>query len=355
MPDVNREMFLLSYASNAGSTCVTNDLKSNVSECVQHEIKRWFSDKDKGLTDWKIVWGPGVYMDPRPRDVKSLNPKYYPANVMLVAYNQATSTYFISVAGTNPESHFDLFKEDLKVSRKVHWPYGGINDPNKRIIAEGSFEGLKKLQDMVPDLADLPKKRLDDFFTDALQNAKGSVNIIAGGHSLGGALAPLVALWLLDTKKNWCTNAAVNPIFSCWRFAAPTMGDKEFLKYYADKKIQTTNVSNSLDVVPLAWNYDDMGRITKIYQPSIDAGSLVTDLVNFERSRVEKMDYIQIGSGTPFTGNLKKELIDAKKTPCQNFTTQMCYQHICGYFDFFHVQPPDICSTISDLAKPLCP
>lgn len=68
-------------------------------------------------------------------------------------------------------------------------------------ISRGFAQGLKVLQEMVPteDMSG-PKVTLECFLHDALRLKKDSVRILTGGHSQGGALSPLVALWLRDTQ-----------------------------------------------------------------------------------------------------------------------------------------------------------
>jgi hypothetical protein len=71
--------------------------------------------------------------------------------------------------------------------------------------------------------------------------------IYVTGHSLGGALATTVSLFL--AAQGW----KPTPTFQVYTFAAPTAGDAEFASAFNSKFPTATCVWNQYDVVPSAW------------------------------------------------------------------------------------------------------
>ena len=312
-----QEMFLLAPGSNAGALCQAPNWDSHqqrqqkIEQCVSEKSNGWFSDR--GLSDWQIVWGPGVYLVPN-----STNPLVnatYPTNVVYVAKHTKTEWYVVSVAGTNPHSLFDLLAEDLTVVNKKPWPYAsGSTVPE---ISPGSLTGLEEVQRMSPGVGPHPNLTLNAFFAEALKNVQGQIKITTTGHSLGGvALSPLVALWLWETRATWFPNGASNPLLmSCIRFAGPSPGDGNFQSYYNERIQDTTSIFNTLDIVAKAWNHATMLDLPNIYKtpnPSTDIPSegKVLSLILSKTDRVQTLDYQQIGNGKPFTGGMFAPLID---------------------------------------------
>jgi hypothetical protein len=341
-----QEMFLLAFASNAGASCEVPHWDTHkerqllIGQCVQTKINEWFTER--GLSEWEIVWGPGVYLL-SDKWAPEFNAKY-PTNVIVVAYNQATLTYLVSVAGTNSRSYFDIFTEDLGVGTKKPWPYAQHSSPVPE-ISSGSHKGLTEIQEMKPVVGPIHDVPLDVFLGQALEGQQGTVKIITAGHSLGGALSPLVALWLLDTQSEWNTNSNAQLDFSCFRYAGPTPGDEAFQSYYNGRVPNTTSVSNSLDIVPKAWNLETMKEIPDIYQPEIPCDGEVLSLIEYQTHRAASLNYQQVGNPSQFTGSVFKPPIASnpdhhKKIDCQNFTTQVMYQHIPAYFEALELTPP---------------
>lgn len=217
--------------------------------------------------DWETVWGPVVYSHDQ-------NSSYAVAdNTMGVYYSKTKKLFVIAIAGTNSISSFGWMKEDFHVNKTAVWK--DISGKGMGDISQGTATGLDvlahKMQDGNADLlSTLHKFILDKEIT--------SAEVAVTGHSLGGALSPALALYLSDKKKEWCGNATIQ--MSTYPTAGPTIGiyptknkfkeTNNFIKYYNDQinngNIIYESVINDLDIVPLAWNKDDIAKIPNIYK-----------------------------------------------------------------------------------------
>lgn len=335
------EMYLLAVASNAGAGCTVSDEDNRpdkVTRCVAHEVNSWLEEFSL-IPRWQVVWGPAVYVANIGGHTLT---DACPANVMFAAYEAEHSSYFISVAGTNGAAPYDL-EEDFRVRVMQPWPYAAPGSrPGK--ISEGSHLGLNILQEMTPGVGQHQGETLQQYLSRALRDAKRPVNVITGGHSLGGALSPLVALWLRDTQEQWDPRRVVpEDGFYCRRSAGPTPGDKEFAAYYDGRLPGTTSLVNNLDVVTKFW--DKLGEIESLYEPAgVQAPPQVKALVRAFERQIEGHTYTQPGYGkrqyiAPATA-INTSLITEQGADCKNFMRQMGYQHVLAYFDALGLPVP---------------
>lgn len=215
-----------------------------------------------------------------------------------------TTTYNIGIAGTNRVSPFGWFTEDFKVQNHVNWDN---NDASKGAIAEGSKIGLDILLGLSHD-----GQSILDFITSAAASASADspVEINVAGHSLGGALAPLLALYLKERITN--ENCGV----SSWAYAGPTPGNAEFADYMVST-LGNDNYHafiNSRDVVPHAWQLDSLDRLCTIYADLQDTcvnfpgnlvpGSIVPAFTNWAitQSSADDFKYQIAGDPVSFEG-----------------------------------------------------
>ena len=211
----------------------------------------WFNSADYGYKliggDWNVVWGPVVI--PRPSI-----PSSYAANSMYVAYSKSQQVYVVAVAGTNFDSLYDWFDEDGNVAPAdmVGWPLGLPSAGAK--ISGATYTGITNLLGM----RDSSGVSLPTFLEGAPN--PGDSTLVFAGHSLGGALAPTLALNLYpDPAASGWSNVYVLAL------AGPTPGNKQFAEAFNSAYPQVasgggaypywnTNYQNFADIVPRAWN-----------------------------------------------------------------------------------------------------
>ncbi len=309
-------MFFLSLSANAGSDIKGAGIGSKVNVETEKNIKQLNAQSGE---NWRIVWGAGLYQKTVGGVIDNLMYAFFNPDYM------GKPTYYISVAGTNPTSIFDWLTEDLEVSSTVQWPY---NTPKAR-ISKGISIGLHKLVEMQPE-AGLPGAgmTLNEFLSKNLSECD-EYTLITGGHSLGGALSPLVALWLKDTQSAWDKNAKVTD-FQSWPFAGQSQGLESFATYYNSRIPNTHRTFNSLDLVPRAFNKITLKAGETQYAPEITSDTI--DLLIYLRLyQIGSLEYTQIAdTSNELTGELNKKIITSI-FGAVNYFKQMIYQHVEAY------------------------
>lgn len=202
---------------------------------------------------WKVVWGPAVYTTPG---------ALYQDNLMFVAQNQVDTTqYAIAVRGTNRSADIDWMMEDFDILDMMNWPPGTAPGPTGPRISESTSIGLQVLLRM----QGAPTSNAISLIEFLKTQTASSINVCVTGHSLGGCLAPTLALYLKEQQTVWDQSGKSN--VSTISFAGPTAGNAEFAAYSDsrfsggpyppnwDSSLGTTcdAVRCDLDVAPYAW------------------------------------------------------------------------------------------------------
>jgi hypothetical protein len=220
--------------------------------------------------EWAPVWGPVVFAnDTTGATVRA-------DNTMACYYNKAQNLFVVAVAGTNPNSPLDWFGEDFDVHTKVPWTT--VSGPNAGTgnISAGSSSGLQILLKMTDSTGNTMLAALANYIT---EHKVPEATIAVGGHSLGGALSPCLALYMYDNAGTLGLGGKQLSVFAT---AGPTPGDAGWAQTYegliAAGSITYSSVFSTQDVIPLAWQPIDLGSVPTLYAmiPANDfTGSLV--------------------------------------------------------------------------------
>ncbi len=256
-------------------------------DVLQNKIYNLLPDEISKLGAWNVAWGPVVWKDINSTDTDG------PDNVWYVAYDQI-DTYVVAIAGTATHSKYDQFHEDYDVNTVVDllaWIGTGLNKPFAHLnnvtdgdaayISAGTALGLTALLNNAPQSTSPGGNTalLADFLGALPTNSK----IIFTGHSLGGALAPALAVTLLHSTMK---NVPKENTFT-YPSAGPTIGNATFVALYEESfpapanpsgyQNWNVNLVNTLDVVPMAWCADpslepvqNIRRIPSFYDPEVD-------------------------------------------------------------------------------------
>lgn len=292
------------------------------------------SDKEviKLIGNWKIEWGPGVFQVKNDENKSRRSPSAPPDNTLFVARSDDyPNEYIVSVAGTVDSSTYDWLVEDADW-KLVNW---ADDNSSKGKIANGIKTGLQHLLEIKPSIGQNPGKTIVDFF-----HGKTNPVIITTGHSLGGSLAPALALHLKDKVEG-----LIRCNISTYSTAGVTFCDKVLAKHLNETlgEANVYRIWNDNDLVPNCWTavpgYFDKYR-------KVNGQNRNTELLNwldrFKRIWVlikDELDnnhdieqFAHIGTGNnvvKIEGVLYKEL----GMDLAGFFVEVTHQHVMAYID----------------------
>ena len=311
--------------------------------------------------DWVIVWGPALYcttattslpltpsqkaeLTPEQLEGLTINPQ---ANLTFVARSLSNlNSYIVATRGTVANDWWEWESEDLSVAL-MPWPVPS-SQKGKPLISSATFTGLSIMLNTVPPTATpsgyspLPGAGLSLAAYLANITTK-AVSISFTGHSLGGAIAPALALWFKQAQGNvsipnnaiyypmpvW--DAGGNASISCVSLAGATPGDAVFSQYFGSV-IGGNNydrIYNTNDVVP--HGFAGLGSVSSLYPniPMTKAEQLALKALQSKVLLAEKgglipsLLYTTLPSDNPFT---------CPVNPAHGtFASQALYQHINAY------------------------
>ena len=325
--------------------------KRSVSNAISQDgaIKSYINN---GSSPWELVWGPVT-------SNSQAQCTWHSDNTMYVAKTDSFQgsdhpLYVVAIAGTNAISMKGWLQEDANVWRQYKWP---TNKRKSGKISSGTHLGVSILQDMQYN-----GQTLLDFFKslDLTQQGK-PYEIATTGHSLGGALAPVLALalkeWTIAEKHNAIVVSA-NPS------AGATPGNRRFAEYYINTLGAENyhSIINANDMVPHAWEPDMLKMIPNLYNNETFGFikinkrivHLMNDYISILSVRHPFQKYTRIAKEqeklTTFQGRP-----DPKNTTCKDFPTEVIYQHTIAYFLDGFLFPDDVREQIISIERQKSP
>lgn len=274
--DAWQTTFALSLLANSASdtkvaASSAQDAETQLTTLLSTGISTGISTYLNG--DWAVTWGPAVFVD------SGQTSPYNATNAAYVAYNQQNGRYVLAIAATDPISNYDWSQEDFNITPAVAWndalkTWTGTKgtDSSAGFLTTATVNGVAN----VLKLSAGGHTLLDYLKSLTLS---GQETITVTGHSLAGALSPVVALGLI---KGLRTTALSSDVVTAYPTAGATPGDLTFASFYSDtlKPITGTGASasaspwqvwnvdqwNQFDVVPSAWQVDTINLIVSDYQ-----------------------------------------------------------------------------------------
>jgi hypothetical protein len=238
-------MTLSQLAVTAGAQRPSGEKLKEQQARIYKGINALLANKDLATNgEWKAVW-IGLTDDR--------------ANLAYIAQNTSQNAFAVCLRGTEVDSLIDL-AEDLDVGTVVPFT-AGPSYSETVYISKGANEAFNEVIGAVY-VAD--NTNLLQALTSLLGDAPSQPTLYITGHSLGGAMATTVALYL--AAQNW-TN---KPTFAVYTFAAPTAGVQSFADCF-DSVFGSVSERyyNAWDAVPAAWANSSMTDMQNSFYPSI--------------------------------------------------------------------------------------
>lgn len=124
-------------------------------------------------------------------------------------------------------------------------PFTSIPDGEAGWVEYGFFHIFESMQAQMQD--EQPVTPYEMLASLLAQTNATSVTVV--GHSLGGALATMLALVAV------VTNPELSPLLTLYTLASPALGDSEFAGYFDRTVHQSYRVWNEADIVPRALTF----------------------------------------------------------------------------------------------------
>lgn len=300
----------LAYIVNYSATDYTsgkeipNPTAAQVSQNIRNGLSYSRMTQNK---QFSIVWGPAVLRDS--------DSNGYAANITVVLQSKATGGYTVVTSGTDFDSPEDLLEDNLYETLVSFQKYVPSCSRSAGISA-GTDIGLSS----VILTADSSGVTLVDF----LKTVPASSTISVVGHSLGGALASALVLYLRNVRDL----QALKLNYTCETFAAPTAGNDIFAGYFDEQmKTSAIRVWNTYDIVPMAWNANTIEAVKTIYDPVAPAPDVIKVLIDAISLTARPLNYNQWGN----YGSLQIKLDGTVVNNITDFFLQVGFQHILGY------------------------
>jgi len=309
--------FVIAMASGAAG-----GVKGTMEELEQLGVKRIHSNIIPKIPGSKLVWGPSYST---PKGILTAKAKYYTNGVSVI--QTAADDFAISIAGTN-SGLAGWVLEDLDTRPVQKWDKA----PDGAFVFAGFHRGLEIIMSSKPSEG-IPGEGLDLFGFVKSRCSGQECKISVQGHSLGGALAPLLALRFAEEPS--FSNAKI----SCTFFAGPTVGNKLFVDYYTSKLGSVTKrFDNSLDAIPRG--YDKLSTIPSLYADSLSLSVSASLKINALKVALQAdvlgLDPTPIdGASFPaWTGSYNPDCVKAGDD-FTSFMKQVLFQHVAAYVQHF--------------------
>ena len=312
---------------------------------IKGPVKEFIHEKSD---PWYLVWGP------KTSNSKS-SCKWHCDNTMYIvkteSFDGGVPLYVVAIAGTNAISPKGWLVEDLNVWSQYKWP----TKSRAGKISSGTHIGVDILMN---DLMD-KSQTIGQFFQNLDLTKQGKpYEIAVCGHSLGGALSPVVALmlkeWTIKIKRKNITVGA-------YPSAGATPGNGHFAKYY-EKTMGADNfhsIINAHDMVPHAWEPKMLKMIPGLYKDygitvSKKIAHIMNDVANTLNVRYPFQHYTRL-----FKDKEKSTTFLSKPNPknkeCKDFGQEAIYQHTVAYAEYGFQWPDDVREQLTAIQRHASP
>ncbi|WP_018263728.1 lipase family protein [Methylobacterium sp. WSM2598] len=225
----------------------------------------------------------------------------------------------LAIRGTYPNpfspAYWDDARQDSPFGPMARWPSGATVDPGDQepgdpCISGGTWAGFSSLIALTDEAG--------TSLAQALDGLPAQTPLAVTGHSLGGTLAPVVALWLAGRAPPRRPEVAT--------FAGMTPGNSAFAALFGPGTLLEGRVArlyNTLDSVPYGW--DDVLATRDFFQPAPQGGVILDLALHATAWRLRGYDYAAIGTPVPLAGQVARPVTAC--TPIA-FLIETLHQHL---------------------------
>ena len=322
-PQPNAYATLQTYVTTVITDTITQDQGPYQNMGNGNSIGNNYLGSTADNTAWQLVWGPIVFSN------NQVSPTVVADNTMALFYNASQNLFVVAIAGTNGVSTYGWISEDFDVSTVIPWNKisEATGAPADAVISAGASNGLTALFGMTdPNNSNRTMLAQLQYFLVNNVTTTTPQAIAVAGHSLGGCLTPVMALYLFENQAAWNTGNKVNSVMA-YPTAGPTPGDANFAAYYESvvtanttpdpTSFTYTHMYNSIDVIPTAWELDTISKAPFLYDsgesnpttpPDVMVASLTVGAImaSYNTSALAFNNYTHITPRTSMTGTYEK-------------------------------------------------
>jgi hypothetical protein len=278
------------------------------------------------------------------------------ANLLYVVQDTSVSNRYALVARGTDWNFLTDWVDDFDVLHTHNWPSASPPDPSI-LVAQGSWDGLQALLTMTSQPSGLT---LCALLKQLSGGAASGLDLMITGHSLGGALATILGLYLADSVSQWAGTAS--PIsLKTYTFASPTTGNQAYVNYYNGRSgltnltWQAYRVFNQQDMVPFAYA-DVEGFVDSGVPFSFFLGLEVAAMAAIVQTVLDSksVSYVQVGNGQPLNNNPPTAGTPPSANPAEtldDFVSWVLYEHSSlTYMQLFGLSPDGLEDHSTDMS-----
>ena len=218
-----------------------------------------------------------------------------PITFAFLAWSRSTGRHVLAIRGTYPDpfgrAYWDDGNLDVPFGRMREWP--GSRIPGAR-VSQGAWTAFQYLMALTNGYTTLEQE---------LRRLPRDTELYVTGHSLGGTLAPMVALWLSEQDSRVAATVLA--------FAGMTPGNRQFARLFDAGSCLSGRVwryNNTLDTVGYGW--DRVWKTRNFYAPGPRGGWLVTLLLALTSIRLIPYGFASFGQEIVIPGKLLGTAVD---------------------------------------------
>lgn len=295
------------------------------SEALHRELSRWLAATEP-VRDHAIVWGPASFRTCWQPSAAAL--------LVFVVREPSVDGLCVVVRSGSPLVPFAQLDGFACLEQE---PWVWMQDKSDGIapaICASIDRRLRLLRQLTPEDG-LPGggKTLAEFLAERVDACRSErrLPIHVTGHGMGGSLASVVALWLLDTQgqvplREHAWDPQRRAKLHCTAFAGPSVGNPDFAGYIADRLGgELSLVHNRLDHAVALWDTQTLLELPELYHPHVQDVALIRAIAEALAGELER-------SGIEFEQPPAIELEGVLETRLPpTFMAQAAFQHLHAY------------------------